>query len=1122
MKKTAVFLSILVGMVLLVLIVVALLPGIVSSDLMKPFVLQKVNQQLPGQLDVKEWSLGWFGGIRANGIVYDNRQDDLLVQVGAFKTSGGLLNLVLNWGKLGTVEITDPGLTVYISDKPKPPEAETPAPPPETTPAEPEKAAIPSFYGQFVIKGGSLRTVTGDGSEKVVAQNLDMVLDASGPENPITYRFSVDSGDKSGRASGDGSLTLSPDDVMNVHKIRSNSKLQVKNWELEDVFAILASRSDMISARGRLNADMALTGSAAETLQLSSRLSIDELDLKGGPLASDTPKIKGIKVELDAAGSKDTLALKNLAFRSSLANGSARGELDPQGKSRLSGDADVNLAEVFNQLPGTLSLRKGTRISEGKMAISANVEKTREITAFQGDARIDRLQGISNGKKLSWDKPVTVKAQGEIRPDGVRLQNMSLRSAFLNADGQGDMRKMQVNLSADIKAALKELKKFIQIKQWDGSGKLKLNLNVNEKSKNLTNAALKLEVKDFVLNRSRSRILAKQNIRADLTTDMQMAEKFENSKLLQPALNIQSSLAKGKLTAASLAGNPANDLPNAKDLKLDGNVNLQEVSSLLKNMGVLPTNIRMGGQSALKVNGTLKDGLLVLNEAKADTKKFLYRQDKKTINENRLILTTKGRINLNKKSLRLAPVDINSQAGIIHIPELAVADWTNVQKDMKTSGKVDLDLNKLTTGYGDFIQLPPKTQVSGKGRFDFDVDFSNPKTQYFKLKGHLAPFKLQSATLPTLSEKKVTLNADAQRSPDGKHTTVKSLQLNSNALSLTADGSLDQVGKNKVLKAKGTVAPDLKLVSDYLKKTGKRPIEISGKKATPFQIELVSKGDRWEDPLQHLNFSGAVHVASVNAFGLKLSPNDVPIRIANSAAGATMDSPANGGRMSLQPNISMKKEPYVLSFSKDLDILKEVQITKGVTEELLALIHPMFKEAVQPQGSLDLHMKHFNWPLAEEAANKASFAGSLRLNGVKINSTPMLSSLLAVMRVNEREFDLGDQTIDFNARDGRLECSPLTINVGGSPLVLYGSVGFDKTLDYIAQIPLTEGMVGKDAYQYLQGVSVKVPIRGTVSKPEVDQTALQDATGSIVQQAMQKNIQKGVQNLLQNFLKKSE
>ena len=34
--------------------------------------------------------------------------------------------------------------------------------------------------------------------------------------SPITYLFSVDSGDKSGRASGEGALTLFPDDVMKV------------------------------------------------------------------------------------------------------------------------------------------------------------------------------------------------------------------------------------------------------------------------------------------------------------------------------------------------------------------------------------------------------------------------------------------------------------------------------------------------------------------------------------------------------------------------------------------------------------------------------------------------------------------------------------------------------------------------------------------------------------------------------------------------------------------------------------------------------------------------------------------------------------------------------------------
>jgi hypothetical protein len=40
---------------------------------------------------------------------------------------------------------------------------------------------------------------------------------------------------------------------------------------------------------------------------------------------------------------------------------------------------------------------------------------------------------------------------------------------------------------------------------------------------------------------------------------------------------------------------------------------------------------------------------------------------------------------------------------------------------------------------------------------------------------------------------------------------------------------------------------------------------------------------------------------------------------------------------------------------------------------------------------------------------------------------------------------------------------------------------------------------------FLKGTTIKVPIGGSVSKPKVNQTAFQDATGDLMQQVMQKN-----------------
>ena len=202
-------------------------------------------------------------------------------------------------------------------------------------------------------------------------------------------------------------------------------------------------------------------------------------------------------------------------------------------------------------------------------------------------------------------------------------------------------------------------------------------------------------------------------------------------------------------------------------------MNLQQLTSLLQNLKILTPKTQLEGQSSIRSNGSMNEGELELKKTTVDTEKFVYRQDEKTIREDRLTLTTKGTVNFNAKSIYLAPIDINAQAGTIRIPELKIADWSNAQNDMKTQATANLDLAKLTSSYGDFIALPPKTNVSGKGTFNFDMDFSDPTTQYLKLQGNIAPFRLTSETLPSISEKDVKINADVKRSPDGKHMTIE-------------------------------------------------------------------------------------------------------------------------------------------------------------------------------------------------------------------------------------------------------------------------------------------------------------------------------------------------------------
>jgi len=207
MKKSRIVLSLLAGLLVTGLIIIGLLPAIVSSDMLKPFVIKQVNRQLAGQLQLESWSVRWFGGIEGQGLVYDSPSDGLLAQVAEIRIEKGLWGLMVAGGELGSVEIVDPAMVFFLSDKTTTRGSQkTPSPTqtPDSIPAEKKGTFFPVYYGKLNIINGSILTAAADGNETVVAKNLNLILNARGPESPITYRFSAESGDSSGQASGEG------------------------------------------------------------------------------------------------------------------------------------------------------------------------------------------------------------------------------------------------------------------------------------------------------------------------------------------------------------------------------------------------------------------------------------------------------------------------------------------------------------------------------------------------------------------------------------------------------------------------------------------------------------------------------------------------------------------------------------------------------------------------------------------------------------------------------------------------------------------------------------------------------------------------------------------------------
>jgi hypothetical protein len=679
---------------------------------------------------------------------------------------------------------------------------------------------------------------------------------------------------------------------------------------------------------------------------------------------------------------------------------------------------------------------------------------------------------------------------------------------------------LQATLSADLAAALRELKKFIDIKEWGGSGQLFAKLQFKETAPNQNQGALNLEIRHLALSRNGRLILPQQDLKADLTTIIQQGRDLSTSEFQQPNLTVVSPMLRGNFSAARFQFNSPGNLPAADNLSIDGSFNLQQISALLQNFSKMPKNAQMAGTAQIQTSGSLDGQTLMLNSTRVETRNFLYRSENRKISEDQFVLKTKGNLNFQKKSAFFAPVEISASPGTLIIPELTVSDWTNFQKDMKTRATANFDLDKLAKGYGDFIQLPEDTQISGKGQFDLELDFSSPQAQFLKVDADLAPLALTSKTLPSISEDHVRLQADLKRSPDGKSLTIENIQLNSTPVSLSAAGNLEQSGTSKMLAASGNINLDLKMLVPYLQKIAGSQITMSGKGDNPFKLKMISGGTRWTDSLKHTDFTGAIRADAIEAYGVNISKTEVPIQIANASAVAKLAAAANGGQLNVEPTIDLSKAPYILSLPPNSQILKDVEITDAVAEKLMSKIHPVFRGSAQAAGFVDLYMQHFNWPLDEQSRDKAAFAGTLRLKGVRVKSTNLLTGLLGLIGVRGNEMNFGDLDIDFVARNGRIETSPIRLEIDGYPIELVGSVGFDKSLDYTAKLPITPMLVGDKAYRYLEGATIDVPIRGSSSNPDIDKRTMQKATADMAQQALQKSLEKGVRNIFEQIIKK--
>lgn len=759
-----------VGILCLLLFALVFLPQLSSTTWFNSKVKQVVNEKIPGTLDFSSLSLSWLYGVEIQKIVYRDQAQGVNVTADQMSTNKGLLALAANYKNVGVVNIDNPKITVTL-DKPEADgkfqsKASTPPKKASETDQKYKKSQQGSLLSlvqvQLKITNGSLVTVSSDNPSRTVIKDFDFNLNFDGKKGMANYRLFFQDESGAGQVAGEGIVTLPQDTILSVEEIESDGVLKIRNWQIAELLSIVESQFDGVGGEGILNGKFHITGSGASVIGVIGNLSGQDIKLYGDPLLSDTPEIDAFTLDIGVQKRADTLEIEKLEIQSPFLTATVSGTAQKQQARALTTRATVDVAEILSQFPQTLNLKEGVFVSEGKITIDADLSSIDGVAVFAVNAHLQHLVGVAEKTKISWKEPVDITIKGQQTSEAINVDQFTVQSAFLQANGSGNSEKMQIKLATDIGAALQELEKFIDLSGWSSDGKLDFNLDIVSKGDNLRAVTGNVVIDGFELRHNTTMIHPASSLTAKLTSIAELDSQLGVKEIGATEFIFSTRLGQGTVAGESFIVG-SNERPAVlKNVIAKGNFDLERVTTLLHSLGTLSQEESVMGllQYDARVTGENIEKLHL--DLAVNVSPFSFHKKEKILSDEKITLELLAVSDLKQKSciiddlkfsttpLSLAASGILSpqgdeqvfsSQGITNINFTALSDqfkaFAGVELEMSGVSEKPFELQASTVGgawidtlqYATFSTFLHVEQINGHGlsieSFDLPVQLEN-------------------------------------------------------------------------------------------------------------------------------------------------------------------------------------------------------------------------------------------------------------------------------------------------------------------------------------------------------------------------------------------------------------
>jgi translocation and assembly module TamB len=1051
----------LVALLLILAAVVVALPWLAGTAPGRAILVGQVNAALaPGQIQLDGLDLSWFGPIELKGVTLHDPKGKAVLEASSVQIPRGLAHLIKNPVNLGTIAIQ--GAVVDVERRADGTidlldalarflvTGDAPADPPPTQPGPVNTSDSPNLT--VVLKGGKLRLASPELAEPIEAGTVDATV-ALGPGQSLELTVSLDHEGK--LLEIQGSLA------------EANRKLNVvgKSWPLSFQKAGLVTRAYLdgtiaaVETGGSwtVSADAALVGVSGE----------------GPALQGDRLALDRISIGCDASTHVDGWAIRKLEVASKVARLSASGALPLLDGKPSTLTASVDLAGLARMLPNALRIRDGLTIDRGAARLEG------QITAHEGGERLvfkaslADLAATENGRPVAERAPVTLSG-GVSRSNGtIRVEAIEARAAGVDVTAKGDLEQgVQMSGTIDFTAMMTQLRELLDLGGVDLAGQARLGADYRRVGESYQ-ARFALEGDHLKLTGMTTEPIVRDRARLDASGSGPRTAQGLPSGWHVARLSAKAGDSHCELTAT----------PGAEAISLEGSA-----------VAMLSSPVEGRGEAAVKVAWSGR-------ACEVDDLRLAFHPAAGQAGPGPLAFGLKGHVDLDAAEARLEPLAGVASGPIRLGAEGVKASGWNAAGRLRVEAALAGDLAETDRWVAALSSTPPRG-LGGLWTSKASVTPLEEGAMGFQGSIAIANLVTPSPLGP------VALGVEGSYAPGIDRLVVAGLDLGTDFGHLNVEGLIREVQARRLAEFKGRFEPSWKTLDPLIA----RSVEPSAKVVAavrPFWIRGALQGNTLPELLSYLEGEIGVDLTSAEAFGVKVGPTPVVLKLGN-ARGIfdPIRTTLNDGATLIQARLLLEG-PDGLGIALDPGTkIDGAAINDAVSSSVLAFVAPVLSQATAVSGRLSLAIDRGHVPITGTVP--LELFGTLSLQDLAFRPGPMAAQVVGLSGRSAPGLTL-QETLQVAVANGRVRQQGLSIPLGRDAKVgIDGSVGFDETLDLRADVPILARMItGDERLAKLVGTPrVVVPIRGTLKKPLIDRKALDVA----IRQATQGLVEKGLKD----------